>query len=168
MSRAGPIDTQPVVATCNRCGKYVFACTVSGLKVAADIAPVDRDGYVAALVARRGTYNQVDQGGRPWRLQRRTAANSWPPWGGRKVLAEHACGAMGQDSAEVSVIPPLKSDVTFTAKQTVASDGARRPSKCDECNTEILPGEPYWGFEHGTTSWYRHDRACQATGEGGV
>lgn len=170
MSKAGPIDTAPVVATCNRCNAYVFACTVSGCKVACDIAPLDRDGYVAALVARKGTYNQVDQGGRPWRLQRRTAASTWPPWQGRKVLADHACGAQGQDSLQVTTIPPLKPGATSIVRPTVASGGASRLSRhCAVCKTEILPGEPYWGIEHGNTAWQRHDYECgQATGEGGV
>lgn len=160
------IDTDVKVATCNRCGDYVFTCQSSGLRVAADLTPLDVEAVRAALRDRRALYDQVDQSGRPWRLQRRTALSSWPPFAGRKVLGEHACGAKGMDSTSVTEIPPKRSGASSTARQATVPVGVPRRSdggvwRCFVCKFMIKPGELYWGIEYGLFRWARHDRKCK-------
>lgn len=159
------IDSAVQVATCNRCRAYVFLADVSGMRTTADIAPLDADGVRAALLAGRRLFDQLDQAGRPWRLQARTAASSWPPRG--NVLGEHACGAMGRDAVGVTVVPPRSSGATSTVRQTVAPDGAYHPSndiwRCMACHALIKAGESFYGIEHGYYRWARHDRDCAPT-----
>lgn len=113
---AGPIDSELKLAQCPRCEAYVFAATSSGVKVAADPAPVSRDGYVAALAAGRRVFALLTVAGRPYKLLGRpqgTPPPSFDPQGlqdgsQRPVLAEHGCGAHGMDAARVEVVelPP--------------------------------------------------------------
>lgn len=156
------IDTEIRVATCNRCRAYVFAATVGGSAVAVDMTPLDVEGVRSSLLAGRRLYDQLDQAGRPWKLHARTAASSWPPYTG-KVLADHACGAMGRDATEVTTVDPRLSGAASAVRQTAASDGVSHRSdlwRCMVCHALIEKDEPFYGIEYGAFRWARHDRDC--------
>lgn len=113
---SGPIDTGVKLAQCPRCQGYVFAAVSGGFKVAADPAPVTRDGYVQALAAGRRLFGLATVGGRPHKLLTRTRGSrppafaengaQLPPQGFQHaVLAEHGCGAHGMDATAVEVKP---------------------------------------------------------------
>jgi hypothetical protein len=145
---------------------------VSGIKTAADPKPLDVDEYRAALIAGRMTYDQLDQAGRPWKLQGRTAASQWPPFKGRKIVAEHGCTkAMNMAEAEFIDIPRStpasgtgEAGVTTgqyastsmpTTLGTVAVNVIHHRSrpyvqaKCDRCKLSIGYDWNYWGFQRG-------------------
>lgn len=169
------------MATCNRCGAYVFAAQVSGLITAADPAPLDVDHYRGALIAGRPVYDVITKAGRPWHLRRRTAAVSATP---RDIVAAHGCGAHGMDASrftEVAPGPP-QARVSATGRQGrpcasgtpqagleslgPASDVIQprsdhrwtsRPMRCATCRQLIADGEPYCAIEHDTIRWAAHD-----------
>jgi hypothetical protein len=168
-----PRDTPIQLRQCVRCRAYVFACEVSGYKVAADPKPLSAEEYRAALIARRGTYDQVDQAGKPWKLKRRIASSQWPPYAGRSVVADHNCGtkAMNTSGVELVDIPqqPRASDTERrgeTQGSCASSDSdskhlarlapnvIRRRSdrrtvhrECDVCGTWVGDAD-HWGIEH--------------------
>lgn len=113
--------TTPItLSTCGRCGAYVFACQVDGLKTMADPAPLDQAGYLAALVAGLRVFDLIEAAGRPQKLRTRSGA-SQPPIGHGQgsteplaysygtlsghILAEHGCGASALDAAKAEVVP---------------------------------------------------------------
>jgi hypothetical protein len=179
-----PQDTPIQLRQCVRCNAYVFACQVNGVKVAADPKPLSVEEYRAALIARRGCYDQVNQAGKPWKLKRRVADSQWPPYAGRSVIADHACGTKAMNTAAVELKPipqqPRVSDTgrhgetrgSYASSDSGSSYLARlapsvmnRRSKprsvsreCDECGRWI--GEAsHWGIEaHGKWVWVVHER----------
>lgn len=113
------VDTPIKLATCNRCGAYVFLAHSSGVRSAADAAPAGRDAYIAAVIAGRRLFDLVEAAGRPQKLMTRTVRSQAPAFdaagaqiaaqGRRKVLAEHSCGAHAMDATkftEVEQGPP--------------------------------------------------------------
>lgn len=115
---SGPIDTDIRLATCHRCGTYVFLAHSSGVGTAADPAPATQDAYIQALVGGRRTFWLMTQAGRPHRLLTRrpqSTAPTFDPGGaqtgtqGREVLVEHGCGGHTLDMntfTEVAQSPP--------------------------------------------------------------
>lgn len=162
------------VATCTRCNAYVFAAEVDGCKVSVNMTPLDVNAYRAALLAGHGTYDQVDQDGRPWALKRRTAASQWPPFAGRKVLGDHACGTRGMNRAEVEVCKPSpKGPVRpYTGSSAACAPEVGTPARgvtlrrsetfwrCARCHREIKPDQLMWGIEVGPSRWAVHDERC--------
>lgn len=75
----------------------------------ADPAPLDQQGYVAALLAGRTTYDLMEQAGRPHKLFTRSQSSRAPDWSPeavrRPILASHACGTRGINSAKVEATP---------------------------------------------------------------
>lgn len=166
------IDTIIKLRQCPRCKAYVFVCMVSGIKTAADPKPLNVDEYRAALIAGRMTYDQLDQAGRPWKLQGRTAASQWPPFKDRKIVAEHGCTkAMNMAEAEFIDIPrstPASGTgaAGVTPTHSVYSSEPRilgtvaahvthhrsRPyiqAKCDRCKLSIGHDWNFWGIQRG-------------------
>lgn len=173
------LDTEIKLATCNRCGAYVFAAQVSGLATAADPQPLDVDHYRAALIAGRWTYDVITQAGRPWKLRQRTAG---VPTSGCDIVAAHACGAHGMDATSVTEVPqgPLQARVSASGHQDLScasgapqtgsqsllpvsvatphrSDARSRPMRCATCRRLIGEDEPRWAIEHDTIRWAVHD-----------
>lgn len=173
------IDTTPKLVTCTRCKAYVFACQVGGLKVAADLRPLDVEAYRAAIIAGKATYDQIDQAGRPHKLQARTASSTWPAYDGRNVLADHMCGtrSMNVTAVETSELPPYQARANDTdarasdAMSTVAHSVIRRRSKrewvtksCERCNVAIGDDWQYCGVKQGDYwIWVQHDYDCMGT-----
>lgn len=185
------IDTTPKLVTCTRCGAYVFACQVGGLKVAADLRPLDVEAYRAAIIAGKATYDQVDQAGRPHKLQARTASSSWPPYAGRNVLADHMCGtrAMNVTAVETTDIPPPQPRAVGTAQHGVTQESsasndsvksfqalAASPviphrskrewvtKSCDTCKVTIGDDYRFCGVKQGKYwLWVQHDYDCEAS-----
>jgi hypothetical protein len=166
------IDTVVQLRQCPRCKAYVFVCMVSGIKTAADPKPLNVEEYRAALISGRMTYDQLDQAGRPWKLQGRTAASQWPPFKGRKIVAEHGCTkAMNMAEAEFIDIPrstpasgigaagvttgQYASTSTQTTLGTVAVNVIPHRSrtylqvKCDRCKLSIGHDWNFWGIQRG-------------------
>ncbi|MFE6222987.1 hypothetical protein [Streptomyces sp. NPDC057854] len=113
------VDTPIRLATCNRCGAYVYLAHSSGVRAAADVAVADRDAYISAVLAGRRLFDLAETAGRPQKLLVRTASSAVPAFddhgtqqtapGRRKVLAEHGCGAHAMDATkftEVAQVPP--------------------------------------------------------------
>jgi hypothetical protein len=98
-------DTKIALATC-RCGRYVFACRVSGIAVTADIEPLGAvSDVMAALAARRDVYAVLVAGGVPQRLKRLGGPGTvWEP-NGRHLVAAHACGSSAMAAVPVEVAP---------------------------------------------------------------
>lgn len=169
------IDTEIKLATCNRCGSYVFACRVSGVATAADPEPLDVEGYRAALIAGRRVYDVITQeAGRPWKLAARTAAVSATP---RVIIAAHACGALGLDSTsvtEVAAVPrPAPASAMAGSAGALAALGASEaaPSAtplrsepaavCGRCGVVITGDAPRWSVVWGSrVVWAEHDGLC--------
>lgn len=170
------IDTVPKLVTCTRCGAYVFTCHTAGVRVTVNPGPLTVEQYREALIAGRGTYDQIEQGGRPHKLTRRLPSTQWPPYRGRKVLADHGCGtqAMNVTAVETTDIPPFLarangSDARASdAMSTVATHVIRRHSKrefikalCDRCKRSIGEDYRFVGIEYeGYWQWVQHDFDC--------
>jgi len=178
------IDTVIQLRQCPRCKAYVFVCMVSGVKTAADPKPLSVEEYRAALIAGRMTYDQLDQAGRPWKLQSRSAASQWPPFKGRSVVAEHGCTkAMNMGEVEFTAIPhstPVSDTgaAGVTTGQSAMSSERRtlgtvaahvthhrsRPyikEKCEVCHKEIGTDIRMVGVQIGDEwVWIQHDFKC--------
>lgn len=172
-------DTPIVVATCNRCKAYVFACEVNGCKSAVDITPLDVEAYRGALVSGRATYDQLEQAGRPWKLHARGPSSEWPPFANRKVLGEHQCTrGMNVTGFDVSEVPAPKAHATVTGTETSslshgapvvatrADSATRHLTKyvnyvCKRCGVMIGRDRTYVGIEYnGRWLWAQHDYPC--------
>lgn len=181
------LDTPIKVATCNRCGLYVFACQVNGFKVAVGMAPLDAKGVADALMAGRNVYDQLDVAGKPWKLKARTGGSEWPPYGGRKVLASHDCGTRGMNTTGVDVteVDPPKAPAPYGARgpginsappnysqpgtnSSRVQDASPSPSNpyvnrlCDTCKQMIGRDVNYVGVSYdGRWVWVQHDYDCR-------
>ncbi len=167
------------MATCNRCGAYVFTAQVSGCITTADPQPLDVDRYRAALIAGLPTYDVITQAGRPWKLRRRTAAVSGTLC---EIVAAHSCGAHGMDATTVTEVPqgPPRARVSATGRQASRSASgtaqtgspvpasaatplrseprwASLPLRCDTCRKLIVDQEPHFAIESDTIRWAVHD-----------
>jgi hypothetical protein len=99
----------PRLAQCLRCKAYTLLDTDGPVAVAVDVAPVDRDAYVASLVGRT-LYDVTRVPGRPPRLRSRprgTPSPSFDASGAQRgaesfVHREHGCGAGAKDQRPVS------------------------------------------------------------------
>ncbi|GGR51809.1 hypothetical protein [Streptomyces roseolus] len=113
------IDTPIRLATCNRCGAYVYLAHSSGIRAAADVAVAGRDAYINAVLAGRRLFDLAETTGRPQKLLNRSHVSPAPTFdtngaqetaqGRRKVLVEHGCGAHAMDATrftEVEQVPP--------------------------------------------------------------
>lgn len=113
MSSDHLVDTVPKLGRCNRCQAYVFLAMSSGVRSAADVAPADRDGYVAALVDGRRTFGLAKAAGRPSKLLVRRLGDPAPSFdaGGRQagtqrfVLVEHGCGGRARNMLTFEEVP---------------------------------------------------------------
>jgi ferredoxin len=181
------ITTDIKLSTCVRCGTYLFACTVDGLKVTADPAPLTVDAYREALLAGLRTFDLLMQGGRPWRLVARGPSSKAP--GERDILGAHACGAHPMDAAKVEEVPQNPPAAPVTRYKLVdgrhhrnapaaASQGRQSPSpvipagyanrprseprpfRCQRCRKLIAKGHAWWSIEHPTFRWAVHDGEC--------
>lgn len=172
------IDTDMKIATCNRCRGYVFACMVSGIKIAVDPAPLDVDHYRQALIAGKSTFDVIFQGEKPWRLRARRPSSRLD---GATILGEHGCGAAGQDATKVQEVPEVPpsapvSALGFTGTPDVlpaahrGSQGlpagsvirSRSDLRCEECRGPVDPEEPHWAIECGRYRWARHETCPSA------
>lgn len=172
------IDTVPKLVTCTRCGAYVFTCHSSGVRVTVNPGPLSVEQYREALIAGRGTYDQQEQGGRPFRLIRRLPSSKWPPYDNRKVLADHGCGtqAMNFTAVETSELPPHQarangsdaraSDVMSSVATPVTHHRSKREyinAKCETCHRVVGDDLRFMGVEHaGKWMWLNHDYDCRS------
>ena len=166
------IDTRIQLATCNRCDRYVWACQVSGLKVMADVSPVDLDGYRSALVDRRSAYRVITEAGRPARLQMLTAGHTGLQ--DMTIVVDHACGtkAMNATKMEPTEVP------TSAPVRSTAVTGAQHPQAApvgSQATTQPLSRARYVKssrFDHGSYPLNRVNhrkqwlyRRCEICGE---
>lgn len=178
------IDTQPKIATCTRCGEYVFACHASGDRVAVDIRPLTVEAYRDAIMAGLKTYDQIEHAGRPHKLMPRTTDSGWPPYKGRKVLADHACGtrSMNTKVVETTELPPYQaraqstdvvraSDAMSTVVTPVTHHHSDKPDHvnavCGNCKRMIGRDWDIVGVKvAGRWKWVQHDYDCKSENRG--
>lgn len=174
MSQDHLITTEIKLSQCVRCGSYVFASQVAGLKTAVDPQPLDVAQYRAALIAGRTGYDLIELNGKPWKLHPRTVAHAST---GRQILASHACGAHGMDSSAVAEVAPGPTSAPASGstgpRVPAALSGAQattqgfgpvsavtpRPSRALRCATCRRPcTEPgsYVAIESGSFTWAQH------------
>lgn len=158
------IDKPIKLAKCVRCGQYVFLAVDAGVRVVADMTPVDDP--VAALVAGRALYDRKLLGGRPVALRRRTA-RSEPPTG--PVLADHPCKT---DATPVDVTPPAPKARARSSgpnledladMKPIPVRRATRPlSKCENCGDMVYSNAcDYVAIEYdGKWLYMAHDWKC--------
>lgn len=180
------IDTQIKLAKCVRCGAYVFACDVAGLRVMADPEPLDADGVRAALCASLDVWRVLTVAGRPHKLQK-PSLGALSALDQHTLIAGHGCGVSGRDAARVEDVPVPKASasVTHGAPQAghprqshpapaVMSASSKAMTKdypsvarhatpplsdspCWECGGDVTE-EPYVGLSwDGTWEYLRHD-----------
>jgi hypothetical protein len=126
------VDTKIKLGQCNRCEGYVFMAMSSGVRSAADPAPVSRDGYVAALTDGRRLFRLQTAAGRPQKLLTCRPADLHPSFdpggaqtGAQSLLAEHGCGGRQRNMItfrEIEQGPP-----SARAKPGSSRTGGRRP-----------------------------------------
>lgn len=146
------IDTPIRLATCNRCGSYVFLAHASGVRAAADVAPADRDAYIAAVMDGRRSFDLLEAAGRPQKLLGRTQGSRAPSFdpggaqiasqGRRKVLVEHGCGGHAQNMlrfVEVEQGPP---SARVTPGSSHAGGDLRRAAHESGLTVEEIPRSP--------------------------
>ncbi|GHG09994.1 hypothetical protein [Streptomyces hydrogenans] len=144
------IDTPIKLATCNRCGAYVYLAHSSGIRAAADVAVAGRDAYIAALMGGRRLFDLVEAAGRPQKLLHRSHVSPVPAFdaaglqevanGRRKVLAEHGCGAHAMDAVkftEVEQGPP-----SVPAMPGERRDGRHQPAALESGVPTSSPAGP--------------------------
>jgi hypothetical protein len=169
-------DTEVKLSQCVRCKSYVFACQVSGLKIAVDPVPLaEVENHRAALIAGRQLYGLVEMNGKPWKLK------PWRPDTRLAVLASHACGAHGMDAARVQEVaarpPSAPASVTTVPAARGALSGAQtgaqgfgpasgvtplrseRPPRCARCSRPCEQGT-YVGIDHPRFKWAEHVGSC--------
>lgn len=181
------IDTKPQAAQCTRCGQLVLACVVGGVKVAADLTPLDRGGLIEAIRTDREVYDALERDGKLHRLRPLTASATWHP--GRPRLRAHGCGAGPQDVKLVTT--PEKGPTRPSATSGGALDGNppatvpgsqrepqrlpavratnrpfdRRPTfvtMCDNCGQPIYSHQRYVAAQTGRQwQWAYHDDPAQ-------
>lgn len=100
------------LAQCLRCKGYTLLGEDMGLAFAVDVAAVDRDAYIDAVVRRLGLYDVRKASGRPSKARTRSLASpapSFTPEGAQEaaqdvlVHREHGCGAAARDQRPVKV-----------------------------------------------------------------
>lgn len=179
-------DTPIKLGKCVRCGAYVFAADVSGLRVMADPEPLDADGVRTALVGRRDVFRVQTVAGRPHKLLAAQEAH-YAKIGEHQWVGGHGCGVSGRDAARVEdvPIPPPSALATHGARKgglprqshpapaatsvssSATTKASRSPAKpvtaplsdspCWECGGDVTE-PPYVGVEYDGTWWYlRHD-----------
>lgn len=116
------INTKIKLSTCNRCGTYVLAAMVGGVRCAADPAPLSRQEVVIDLQAGRRPYKLVEQCGKPWRLDFATVDTLA---GSAKHLRAHGCGCAAMDATafEEGPVDPHQAPVRHGSPR----DGSRPP-----------------------------------------
>lgn len=129
------IDTKIKLATCNRCGAYVLAAMVGGVRCAADPTPLDVQDRVRALVGGVKLYKLVVQAGRPWRLDFATVDTLR---GSAGHLRAHGCGCAAMDATAFDgdpVDPPQA-----PARHGRTADGFRLPLAHVGASQKVLEG----------------------------
>lgn len=175
------ITTPIKLATCNRCGAYLWTCHTEGFRAAADPIPLaDLDAYVAALAAGRQAYEVQTLAGRPERL--RMVSRSTPlaeRLAAGRLVASHDCGTRSMNAtAAVTEVPDPKgpaSCVGATVTRAYPSDGVQRhgaPSRavrgphsqslyCALCQGPVSEGgPPFWGLDLGGAGRYAEHLRC--------
>lgn len=116
------IDTKIKLATCNRCGAYVLAAMVGGVRCAADPQPLSVPECTTALIGGVRLYKLVEQAGRPWRLDYASVDTLRGP---ATHLRAHGCGCAAMDATAFDggpVDPPQA-----PARHGRPADGFRLP-----------------------------------------
>jgi hypothetical protein len=142
------VDTEIKLGQCNRCDAYVFMAMASGVRSAADPAPVDRNGYIAALTEGRRLFRLVERSGRPYKLLTRRPADLEPSFdekgaqtGAQRLLAEHGgCGGRQRNMItfrELEQAPPQT-----VCEQWQATGWTPPPGKCGRARSPQLKGCP--------------------------
>jgi hypothetical protein len=184
------VDTEIKLGQCNRCQAYVFMAMASGVRSAADPAPVDRNRYIAALTQGLRLFRLIERAGRPYKLQTRRPADLEPSFdpagaqtGSQRLLAEHGCGGHQRNMitfTEVEQRPPSahakpgSSRVggslpeaapgaetnPFVAASHVNPHPSEPYPKCGICSRYIRKGESHWGIQHGVVWVYAEHEDC--------
>ena len=145
MSNQILVDTEIKLGQCNRCQAYVFMAMSSGIRSAADPAPVSRDGYVATLAGGMRLFRLVEQAGRPHKLLGVRPADLNPSFdengaqtGTQRLLAEHGCGARQRNMVtftELAQPEPTPVCDTWQANGWVPPPGKCRRARQLSCPT---------------------------------
>lgn len=165
--------TEPELAKCDRCGRYVFTCWSAGLSVTVDTAPLDANRYRAWLIAKLFTYDAKKNSiGKITMLKPR---NQFSEWGTYDVLGQHPC-SVSQVTSTSFEAPPAPKDsppASFSSAKKVFvrdySKGKRvtparnatrplsRPARCDACRRRVYVSDPdVISIEHATYIWAIH------------
>jgi hypothetical protein len=141
------VDTEIKLGQCNRCQAYVFMAMASGVRSAADPAPVDRGGYIAALTEGRRLFRLVERAGRPYKLQTRRPADLEPSFdpggaqtGSQHLLAEHGCG--GHQRNMITFTELAQPEPTTVCETWQASGWVPPPGKCQRARQPSVKSCP--------------------------
>jgi hypothetical protein len=104
-------STQPELAQCDQCSKYILTCWTEGLSASVDLAPLDVNKYRAWIIAKLFTYDLIrSHDNKPLRLMKRNQNSSW---GSHEVLGQHPCSA-SSTKVKVNAAPKVRPPVTFS------------------------------------------------------
>ena len=107
MSSQHLADKPLKLATCPRCGAYVLAGQLSGLRVAVEPVPASMEAYRAALLDSRKGYRLIDHSCKPHALAEIMRGR---PLDEQKIMLEHPCAVRSARPVvyqEVVSGPPL-------------------------------------------------------------
>lgn len=142
---------KPILGTCQKCGRLIWMGDINGVRAAVDLAPVDAQQAVDAIVTRRQLVTpnaSADGTPRSWTVHRGALDPARP------VYAEHPCGSTAGyrplPAPRTPVDPPVPSAGPSTpswGSQTADSSlGTARgaeprrtdpPADCHECGRPI-------------------------------
>lgn len=160
---------KPILGTCQRCRGVVWLGEINGVRSAVDLAPVDAQRAVDAVVSGRmllDAQTHTDGTPRTWSAHR----GALRP--GAHVYAEHVCGSLAgykplpAPGGRVDPpVPPAGPSTPSTAPSAGpwTAPGARSAAtprsnpRCSECGERLADGT-YWAIEHGGALVY----ACHA------
>lgn len=153
---------KPQLGQCPRCSGLAYVCDVDAIYTAADMAPLDQAGQLAAVVAGRDLYwlEHDRDTGRPSRLHLYVPGVVSPMISGVPILGSHGCGAEARSvvpwtpgaverpkdpAAPLAQSPapsasPFRSDLDLTERDLDSMMAGAEPVELAE--PEWTPGQP--------------------------
>lgn len=125
----------PRLAQCPRCSHFVLLAHTAGLAVAVDVAAVDKQRWVNAVVGGIGLWWAEAAPGGGYKRLTPLRTSQRPSWtvhgtqeGVQRLHAEHSCGALAQDMVPVPTKGADTGPHQASATSGGAPDGSRRPA----------------------------------------